>query len=513
MSEKSSYGFAKTATIITFITLVSKAFGFLREVLIAYYFGTSTEVDMYLMAVNIPAIVLGFITCVGTAYVPVYSELFIKEGKKKSLGFTTQLILVMSVICGTIILVCSLNAEFVTRLVAPGFSQDMTARTAEYLRISMWNLLITTLINIFICYLNSNNKFNQASFCMLFHSSVQIIFTVLAHYIGPVFLTIGYVVANLFYLVALIVVSSRNDYKFDTIYYDRKYSNMLLKLLIPIAISSLVTQINGYVDKYFASGLTEGSISALHYSNTIRTFVIMMLNTGLTTVFFPAVSRMVAEGSMDKARRTLISAIRYVIAVFIPITVLLIAFSRPITKLLFERGQFNTTSFELTSIAVQMYAIGIAAVALRDIFFNFYYSVKDTTFTLVVSIIGITVNVGLNAVLVNIIGVGGLALATSASAVASIPIFALRMKKHYGTNNNGNGIIKYVFTCIAANIVPLIIVVANSLIGYKDNIIISIAEGVSYLIVYYLMLKVFRVEEADLLKDFALKMARRIKRN
>lgn len=436
MSEKTSVGIVKTASIITIITLISKAFGFVREVLIAYYFGTSSEVDMYLMAVNIPTIVLGFITCVGTAYIPVYNEISVKEGAKKSLGFTTQLIIVMSIICGIVILICSLNAGFITRLIAPGFTADMIATTSGYLRISMWNLLITTIISIFICYLNSNNRFAQAAFCMLFHSSVQIVFTFLAHFIGPVFLTIGYVIANCCYLAALLLTSLRHEYRFNNIYYDNKYARMLLKLLIPIAVSSLVTQINGYVDKYFASGLAEGSIAALNYSNAIRTFVIMMLNTGLVTIFFPTVSRMVSKGEMDKVRRTLMSSIRYVIIVFIPITILLILFAEPVTRLLFARGQFNATSVEMTSIAVRMYAIGITAVALRDIFYNFYYSVKDTNFTLIVSVLGILVNIGFNALLVEKLGIGGLAFATSAAAIITVPIFALRLKKHLKKEQN-----------------------------------------------------------------------------
>lgn len=513
MSERSSVGIIKTASIITLLTFISKTFGFVREVLIAYFFGTSSEVDMYLMAVNIPTIVLGFITCIGTAYIPVYNEISVKEGTRKSLGFTTQLILVMSAVCGIVIVICSLNAEVITKIVAPGFSPEMVAKTAGYLQISMWNLLVTTIISIFICYLNSNNWFTEAALCMLFHSSVQIVFTFLAHYIGPVFLTIGYVIANCFYLGALVFMSLRHEYRFNVVYYDKKYARLLIKLIIPIAVSSLVTQINGYVDKYFASGLAEGSISALNYSNTIRTFVIMMLNTGLTTVFFPTVSRMVSEGKMDKVKRTLISSIRYVVAVFVPITVLLIIFAQPVTRLLFERGQFNELSVEMTSIAVRMYAIGTTAVALRDIFFNFYYSVKDTNFTLIVSILGIAVNVGLNALLVDKLGIAGLALATSVAAIITVPIFALRMKKHLDADNGKSGLGRFVFACVGANLLPLgIIVAVNHIIGYESGILVAIAEGCVYLLIYYLFLRNMKVEEIYIIRSLFEKVIKKFKR-
>ena len=508
MSEKTSI--VKTASLITLITLISKAFGFLREIIIAYYFGTSNEVDMYLMAVNIPTIILGFISCVGTAYVPVYNEISVKEGKKQSLGFTTQLVIVMSLICGTVILICSFNAEFITKLAAPGFTEEMVGKTAGYLRISLWNLLVTTVMNIFICYLNCNNKFVQASGCMLFHSSVQIIFTFLAHFIGPVFLTVGYVIANVFYFAALLVVSLKNDYKFNSLYFERKYARLLVKLLIPIAVSSLVTQINGYVDKYYGSKLAEGSISALHYSDRIRTFVVLMLDTGLITMFFPMVSRLVSEGKMAEVKKALVSSARYVIVVFLPITILLIIFSESVTKLLFERGQFDTVSVSMTSTAIRMYAIGITAVALRDVFFNFYYSVKDTTFALIVSAIGILVNIGLNTFLINKMGIAGLALATSVAAIFSIPIFLLRIRKYIRVETEDGGLMKFVYKCIISNLIPLcVMLLINRILQFDIGIFIAIVEGLLFLVVYYVMLRVFKVEETSLLKDIFRRVLRK----
>lgn len=516
MSDR-SIGLFKTAAIITIITLVSKIFGFLREVIIAFYFGTSSEVDMYLMAVNIPTIILGFITCIGTAYVPVYNEITVKEGKKKSLGFTTHLIILMSIICGIIILVCSVNAEHVTRLVAPGFTPEMISITSNYLRISMWNLIVITVMNIFICYLNCNNRFSQASLCMLLHSSVQIIFTFLAHIIGPIFLTVGYVISNVFYLIAVVIVSIKNDYRFNNFYYDNKYARMLLKLLIPITVSSLITQINGYVDKYFASSLAEGSISALHYSNTIRTFVVMMLNTGLITVFFPTMSRLVSKGKIDVVRRTLLSAIRYVILVFLPMTILLIMFAAPITRLLFGRGEFNSLSVDMTSIAIQMYAIGITAVALRDIFFNFFYSIKDSIFTLIVSIVGIIINIGLNILLVNKLGIVGLALATSLAAIFIVPVFVLRLRKHMigeekiGEEKN-SGFVKYIFKCLISNALPFFaILLVNYNIISNITVIIAMIEGCIYLIIYFLILKLFKIEEITFVIDTIKRFTNKVK--
>lgn len=503
--SKKEHTIVKTASIITLITLVSKVFGFLREAIIAYYFGTSSEVDMYLMAISIPTIVLGFITCIGTALTPVYAEISVNEGTKKSLGFLTQLIFCVSVICGFIIVIVWINADFVTRIVAPGFNSEMISITAGYLRISLWNLLVTTIMNIFVCYLNSNGKYMYASISMLFHSSVQIVFTFLAHYIGPIFLTVGYLISNICYFLALIFFSIKYGFKLAKPYHEQKYYKMLLKLFVPIGISSMVTQVNGYVDKYFATGLPIGSISALHYANIIRTFVIMMLNTGLITMFFPIMSRYVAEKRFDKVKNTLISSIRYVIIVFLPTTFLLIIFADVVTEILFQRGQFDIQSVDLTVEGIKMYAIGITAVALRDIFLNYLYSIKNSMFTLIVSIASVFINIFLNILFVDKLGIGGLALATSLSAIITIPIFWTRIQKELDFSKDNLCFGKFLIKCFVANLLLLLLFMIFKEEISSLNILCSILAGGSYILLYFLVLKLLKVEEVDIILNIGKK--------
>ncbi|MBE5910040.1 murein biosynthesis integral membrane protein MurJ [Pseudobutyrivibrio sp.] len=493
----------KTATVITVFTLVSKIFGFFRELIIAYFFGTTKEVDMYVIAVNIPTIILGFITCVGTALIPVYNEIVIKDGKRKGVGFVSYLVVLMTIICGVIIVICSFNAISITKLTAPGFDNEMVYRTAKYLKISMWNLLLVTLINIYICYLNSNNHFSKAAICMLFHSSIQIIFTVLASFLGPVFLTIGFVFANIFYLIALIIMSYSVGYRFNSLYVKKDYIVLLIKLLIPIAVSTLITQINGYIDKYFASSLPDGSISALHYSNIIRTFVIMMFNTGLTTIFFPMVSKMVAKKRINDVEKAIVASLKYIVMVFCPVAIMLIIFSEPITSVLFERGAFDTVSVAMTTSAVRMYAIGIMAVALRDVLFNFYYAIKDTMFTLWISVLVIVINVALNIFIVGVMGVAGLALATSLSAICIVPLLFYRLNRYIHIDKIFS-LKHWIIKILLSNTIPVILVILINVFLDINKYIMLVVGGLIYLLFYYIMLKFLHIEEIVILENKVL---------
>lgn len=63
----------KTALIITIIALGAKFIGFTREIVLAYFYGTSYVVDAYLMAIAIPGIVFGWITSLSVSYTPIYT--------------------------------------------------------------------------------------------------------------------------------------------------------------------------------------------------------------------------------------------------------------------------------------------------------------------------------------------------------------------------------------------------------------------------------------------------------
>ena len=489
----------KTVSAITFLTLISKLFGFVRELLIAFFYGASIEIDMFIMAINIPSILFGYISCVGTAYTPVYAELITKDGKNKSFGFTNFLLLIMSIICGILIIFCFFNARILTKLSAPGFNEEMILITAKYLRISSWNILFLTLMNILICYLNYNGKFIQASLCMLLHSILQILFTVMSNYLGPIFLIIGHVFSNICYLLAVVIVSLKNGYSFNVIYYNSKYLKSLIKLVLPITMSSLITQINSYIDKYFASQLLIGSISALHYSGTIRTFIIMMLNTGLITIFYPVMSKMITKKDFYSAKKLLASSLNYVVIIFMPVTILLMRFSKFITIFLFNHGQFNDISVQMTAISIKMYALGIAAVALREIFFNFYYSVKETKFTLGISILTIGINIILDILLVNRYGVGGLALATSLSAMIVVPLLFLYVRKYLDFQLEEIRLLKNICKCGISNLFSLIILIFLENILKKESLFYVVLEGIVYFLIYLVVIKILNVKEVDVI--------------
>ncbi|MGN0506555.1 MAG: murein biosynthesis integral membrane protein MurJ [Lachnospiraceae bacterium] len=496
--------FLRTASIITTITLISKLFGFIRELVIAYFFGTSTTVDIYVMAINIPTILLGFLTCVGMAYTPVFTEIKLKKSIHKAIGFTNVLILIVFGISMLFVLFGSIFSMPLVNILAPGFSVEMKGLTAVYLKISLWNIPVTAILNIWICYLQCNEKYEIASLCMLTHSSVQIAFTILAGMLNASFLVWGYLWANVVYMIVVFIASSRNKYIVKDIFFDKQYLLGLSKLLLPIFLSSMLTQINGYVDKFFASTLPEGSIASLNYANTIRTFIIMMLNTGLTTILYPTLSKYMVEENIDKAKHVIWKSVRYSVFVFIPVTIGVFVVSNNIISVLFGRGNFGDDSITNTSLALSMYVIGITAVGIRDIMSNFYYSVKDSKFAFWVSSLTIGINIVFNFLLVKHMGMAGLALGTSLSAILAMPFYFTKLKKYIGTRDKNDMNLIYVIKIIVASSIMGLVVFGLGLLPIS-RIPLLIIQVFSGILIYFLICLFMKIDEINIIFNYLIR--------
>ena len=194
----------------------------------------------------------------------------------------------------------------------------------------------------------------------------------------------------------------------------------------------MISQINTFVDKSFASSLAEGSISALNYGAILRNFIISIFSIALTTLIYPLLSQAVAEKNMTKVKAILAKGINIIIVLFVPITIGAIILAKPAVSFVFQRGEFDSVSADMTTAAFVMYSIGLLAVALRDVITKVFYSMQDTRSTLYIGAFAVGANILLNVILVKVMGHGGLALATSISAILSIPIFFIVLRKKIG---------------------------------------------------------------------------------
>lgn len=506
---------AKTVLLVMAAYAFSKGFGFIRDIIMAGVIGTSHAADAYNVVFAIPSTFFVWMAgAVGTAFMPVYIGIREREGLHKSREYTNNVVNAV-LLFGIVVSVFSvIFSKQLISVFAPGFTNpdkaEAMAYAADFANIMFYMFAFLSVVAVWTYFLNANNRFTAASLITVPFSAAVIAALVLYRYGYADIMWIAH--ASLFgaftQTLILGVSAFRAGYRFRPLidFRDKRLRDTL-SLAVPIFIGTSVMQVNVIIDGMMASGLPEGSVSALGYANKLHMFVFSVSITAIGTVIFPLMSSAVTEGRKDDFRDIIIRNLNTVAIIIIPITVVLCVFNQPIIRILFERGAFDGRSTSMTGSSLFFYSLGLVFIGYRIILDRAYFSVKDAKTPMLNALLTLGISVTLNFILIRRMAHNGLALSTSiAFAVTAIPyLFGLR-KWMDGIDWGRIGAV-LIKTLAAASVMGILLRLANGYIRTSLGNISHITE-ISVLAltalmgtaVYFLLLFAFRTEEIKWLR-------------
>jgi len=424
----------KTAIIIMIITVISKVFGFFRELVLSYFYGASAISDAYLISLTIPAVIFSFVgTGLSTGFIPMFSQIREKHGDSEANKFTSNIINILLLISTVLVVVGLIFTEPIVKLFASGFKGQTLAMAIRFTKLSLVGIYFTGTTYIYSAYLQLNNRFLTPALIGVPYNIIIIIAIAISANQDPLFLILGSVLATASQLFILIPSIKRSEYRhiFKINFKDEHLKNLMI-IALPVIIGVSVNQINTLVDRTIASGLVVGGISALNYASRLNGFVQGLIVTPVATVLYPSISKMAANDNIKGLKAAINEAINSIGILIMPITVGAMLFAEPIVKLLFGRGAFDANAITLTTSALVFYSIGMIGFGLRDILSRAFYSQQDTKTPMINGSIAVIINIVLNIILSKYIGIGGLALATSISAIFSTVLLFVNLRKKIG---------------------------------------------------------------------------------
>ncbi len=423
---------AQTALLMAVLTMGSKLLGFVREIVMANYYGAGMVTDAFVMAQNIPNyLIAAIITAVGTAYMPCFSRKCVKEGLQAGDAFTSNLLNFQIIVACTLIAIGELTAPLLVRFFAPGFSEQTASLTTFYLRAAFFVALFNIFISIFGSYLQYKGIFLSPLFFGYAQNIFIILFIVLSIRISYKILIFGVIAGYAVRGLAYLLLSLKSGYRYTPDFRFGPLVKEVTVLAIPVFIGGWVNQINAFIDKMLASGLAEGSVSALNYGFLAIGVITAISVTIITTIVYPRFNRAIAAEEYDTVSGLSESAINLAALITIPFTFGAMAFSQEVIRVLFERGAFDVAATALTARAFRFYAVMLFFGGVCQILTFLYYSMKDMAAGVICSFIAVAVNIGLNLLLVGPMGVAGLALATGvAQAVNAVLLLLLFRRRH-----------------------------------------------------------------------------------
>ena len=150
----------KTALLIMLIAIVSKIFGFARELTLAYFYGTSGVSDAYLVSITIPSVIFGFIAAgLVAGYIPMYSRIRHDDGERVANRFTSNLVNILIVLCSIMIIIGLLFTDQIVKIFAVGFTGETLALAVSFTNISLLAIYFTGVITIYSGYLQIKGNY------------------------------------------------------------------------------------------------------------------------------------------------------------------------------------------------------------------------------------------------------------------------------------------------------------------------------------------------------------------
>jgi len=491
----------RSAGIIGFGTIISRVLGFVRDVIIARYFGTAKYAEAFVVAFRIPNMLRDLIGegATNAAFVPVLSEYLVKK-KEEFWELANVILNLLLIALSAITIVGILASPLIVRLIAPGFLDDPEkfAITVRLTRLMFPYILLIGLAAYTMGVLNSLKHFSAPAFgpCFL---NIAIIICAMAWGESVMGLASGVLIGGVLQLAIQIPVLYRKGFKFSfTKKLNHPAANKIGVLLLPRILGSCVYQVNLFVNTILASlsGIVgAGGVAALYYANRIFQFPLAIFGIAIAQAVLPTMSQEALEKEPDKLKHTLSFSLRVINFIIIPASIGLIILAVPITRVLFERGKFDQDSTRITANALVFYSIGLFSYSGIKIIVSCFYSLKDTLTPVKIAGASLLLNIALNIALMFPLKIGGLALSASISGIFNFFALFYMLRKKIGPLEGYKILSSFLKALMASLAMAAIIYICSFKIGLNLFVVIAIAI-VSYVMAAF----VFKVPEAkDLL--------------
>jgi putative peptidoglycan lipid II flippase len=456
-----SPGRGRAVGVVSLLTVIVAGLGFVREAALAAHFGLSTAMDAYFGAIFIPNTVQ-VILVVGTLS-PILISMMMQDDAGGNLAKLSDTFSVVTnfalLLVGLVVSFAMLTARMWLAWLFPGFSDEAATITLHLIYIIFPAILFLALAGILTAALNGFHKFALATFAPALSSLCVIATTLLARgrwaiYLVGVATAVGFVLQ----MLLLIPAAASLGIRYQLILSFRHPAiRRLLRLGAPLLLYLIVANSALLVERNLASRLPVGAVATLSYAMRLFTVPSNFLAAPLAIVAYPHFAREATRESYGNLQSQVSHTFRQVLCVFLPVTLWTLVAALPLTRIIYERGQFQLQDSILTARVLQFYGIGILPNAIAVILLRCFYALQDTLTPLWAEVVDLVFYVSLAPLLTHHFGIAGLAVTRGMSffVVTAVLIGVLRRR---------NGFLRidreflYFFSKIAAASTAMVIV-------------------------------------------------------
>ena len=422
---------AKSAGVIGIATLASRLLGVAREQALAWFFGASAnpQMDAYNVAFRIPNLLRDLFAegAMTAAFVPAFTRALGGDDKRAAWRIGNLVMNALLLITGLLVVAGMFFAPEITRALT---DERFTSREgAVPLTVTLTRIMLPFLSTLAVAaammgMLNSLRQFFIPSLspAMFNIASIFSVFAIVP--LMPMFglqpivgVAIGTVLGGIGQVALQWPALRRAGFRYQPIISFRDPTvREILRLMAPATLGLAAVQINVVVNTHLATGQEQGAVSWLQYAFRLMYLPIGIFGVSIATASLPDISRQAAAADLTAVRGTVSRGLRMMLMLNVPATVGLIVLAEPIVAMIYERGAFNSYDSASTAAALMFYAPGLIGYSAVKIASPTFYSMGNSRTPVIVSVLSVLANLGMNLVLVQVLGFRGLALGTAIAA-------------------------------------------------------------------------------------------------
>ena len=389
----------------------------------AAYFATSAAASAFTLASQVPNLFSNLFSqaALSAAFVPVFTELLSKGRKREAFRVASTLFWVILIALGALTVLWTLVAG----LVVPVFtgSHIPSGLTAGLSRVLFPVVLLLSLTGLLVGILQSYDEFTIPAIAPAVWNLVILLGLVTLYhrfngedriYAYAIAWLVATVVQFLMVFIALRKIEFRVSFVCD--WRDPRVKQVLI-LFIPVTISIGIVNLDIFLNAGFGSLVSSHAPSAIN--NAFRIYMLPqgIFSVAVATVLFPTLSRLAARRDAGGMRRTIGNGMRQINLLLIPSAALMLVLATPITRVIYQHGNFHASDTDLVSTALFWFSFSLPFAGVNLLLSRAFFALQRPWIPTKLAAINLVIDAIVSIALYKPLGIAGLVIGTAAANV------------------------------------------------------------------------------------------------
>ncbi len=423
-------------------TGLSRIAGLVREIVAASKFGVTGPMSAFTIAYQAPNVLRALFAegPLQAGFVPVFTELLEKGQRREAFRVASALLYLICLVMGGLTALFVVVAPVVVPLLAPGFHdrpflEHLTTHLAQILFLTVPMLAVSGLV---VGMLYSFEHFAVPALAPLAWNIV-----VIASLLGitPLFPAgkeiYGYAVGVLAGTVVQLLLPmpwlrGRGGRLGLSLDWRNPHVRRVLKLMLPVTLALGLVSLNLLVDSFFGTLVSRQAPAAIDRAFRIYQLPQGLFSVAIATILFPTLARYAVRGELDRLRATMANGVRQICLLLIPAAFFMAVLADPITRLIYQRGEFTSGATDLVSEAMVWWAVALPFEGMSLLYSRTFFSLQRTWITIPLAV----TNLGLNALVALALhgpfGIAGIVIGTAVGTATMTLLQTLILRRDLG---------------------------------------------------------------------------------